>query len=82
MLADAIDVLLRSPQYDDFYCRRLLEIGCLEKFTPFQKQRSLDFIRLYEDELLDDADSYSRDAEGDDEKDMEVESYYEPEQID
>ena len=82
VLADAIDVLLRSPQYDDFYCRRLLEIGCLEKFTPFQKQRGLDFIRLYEDELLDDVDSYSRDAEGDDEKDMEVESYYEPEQID
>ena len=54
----------------------------MEKFTPFQKQQSLDFIRLYEDELLDDADSYSRDAEGDDEKDMEVESYYEPEQID
>jgi hypothetical protein len=65
ILADAIDVLLRSPQYDDFYCRKLLEIGCLDHHSPFQRERALDYIKLYEDEILDD--------EEDDEKEGSME---------
>ena len=76
ILADAIDVLLRSPQYDDYYCRKLLEIGCLDHHSPFQRQRALDYIKIYEDEISDE--------EGDDEDDgsMESDDDYEPEQAD
>jgi hypothetical protein len=72
VLADAIDVLLRSPQYDDFYCRKLLEIGCLDHHSGFQRQRALDYIKLYEDEISDE--------EGDDEDEgsTECDDEYEP----
>jgi len=79
VLADAIDVLLRSPQYDDFYCRKLLEAGCLDHRSPFQRQRALDFIKVYEDEQLESED-YSDDW--DDKEEMEVGSDYESEHID
>jgi hypothetical protein len=77
VLADAIDVLLRSPQYDDFYCRKLLEIGCLDHQTGFQRQRALDYIKIYEDEILDE------EGNGDDEEDGSMGSDdYELEQVD
>jgi hypothetical protein len=77
VLADAIDVLLRSPQYDDFYCRKLLEIGCLDHQSGFQRQRALDYIKIYEDEILDE------DGDGDDEEDgsMGSDTDYDPEQV-
>jgi hypothetical protein len=81
ILADAIDVLLRSPQYDDFYCRKLLEIGCLDLQTPLHRRRALDYIRLYEDEILADGDGES-DSDADGEEDMDIGSDYEEEQID
>lgn len=72
ILADAIDVLLRSPQYDDFYCRKLLEIGCLDHHSPFQRERALAYIKLYEDEILDDEEDDEKEAS------MEIESDHEP----
>jgi hypothetical protein len=70
-MADAVDVLLRSPQYDDFYCRKLLEIGCLEQFTPFQHSRALEHIQVYEDELVK-----AREGSSDDEDDEDMDSDY------
>jgi hypothetical protein len=71
VMADAVDVLLRSPQYDDFYCRKLLEIGCLEQFTPFQHSRALEHIQVYEDELVK-----AREGSSDDEDDEDMDSDY------
>ena len=74
VLTDTIDVLLQFPQYDDFYCQKLLEIGCLDHHTRFQRQRALDYIKIYEDKISDE--------EGDDENDgsMGSDEDYDPEQ--
>jgi hypothetical protein len=85
VLAEAIDVLLRSPQYDMVYCRRLRELGLLDTDVIYNRQRALDYIKVIEDRIIleDEQDARARDlgSDGEDEKDsdMAVEDWmYEP----
>jgi hypothetical protein len=70
VLAEAIDVLLRSPQYNDFYCRLLVETGCFDKPTPFNRLRALDHIKIYEDEMLEE-DNLDEEIDSSDEEKVE-----------
>jgi hypothetical protein len=79
-------VLLRTPQYDDFYCRKLLEIGCLDHHNTFHRQRACTYIQKYEDREINNSDSSSEEDELEDDsgEDMDMETDYddEDEQID
>lgn len=83
VLANSIDVLLCTPHYDDYYCRQLLELGCLDHHTTFQRQRACAYIKRHEDRAIDDTDS--SDEEDSDElddgsgEDMDVETDYDEE---
>lgn len=82
VLANSIDVLLRTPHYDNCYCRQLLELGCLDQYNTFQRQRACAFIKHHEDRAIDDStDSSDEEDELDDgsEEDMDMETEYDEE---
>jgi hypothetical protein len=51
--AETIDLLLRSPQLDEFMCRSLLELGCLDK--DGKEEEAYHFFQHYEDAAQGDA---------------------------
>jgi hypothetical protein len=72
-IANTIDILLRTPQYDNFYCRKLLELGCLDTKNTFQRERALYYVEKYENQALDDEESSRGDSDSGEES-MEMET--------